>query len=327
MTRSPRWDSIRPTLTGTLLALLAVASGVSAEISDLQFTDVTTRAFSVIWASDEAVVDASVRVFDDAPGSSEIIGVFDISLDSERYPPAFDNGVVRITVAGLAADTCVYVQTQMTTASGDFTFPTTPPFLEVCTAVATHVADDSGAPMANDLLRFEVFEPDGAQPAAGALLIIKAPQAEYGLSAFVGEGFAPAEAVINLNNFFDLGDGQSSLIQSGEILSITEFRSRICSGLQDHIVRRSRVAPVHEEFAELGGAITELEDPGTCASLDPVCDQEVNSLDVQLVLNGLSRLAGCGESDWVGRDASDGRRAEQGEGSPFPVRTGSVSHG
>ena len=39
------------------------------------------------------------------------------------------------------------------------------------------------------------------------------------------------------------------------------------------------------------------------------------------------RLAGCGESDWVGRDASDGRRAEQGEGSPFPVRTGSVSHG
>ena len=40
-----------------------------------------------------------------------------------------------------------------------------------------------------------------------------------------------------------------------------------------------------------------------------------------------SSLAGCGESDWVGRDASDGRRAEQGEGSPFPVRTGSVSHG
>ena len=38
-------------------------------------------------------------------------------------------------------------------------------------------------------------------------------------------------------------------------------------------------------------------------------------------------LAGCGGSDWVGRDASDGRRAEQGEGSPFPVRTGSVSHG
>ena len=41
----------------------------------------------------------------------------------------------------------------------------------------------------------------------------------------------------------------------------------------------------------------------------------------------VSRLTGCGESDWVGRDASDGRRAEQGEGSPFPVRTGSVSHG
>ena len=41
----------------------------------------------------------------------------------------------------------------------------------------------------------------------------------------------------------------------------------------------------------------------------------------------IATLAGCGESDWVGRDASDGRRAEQGEGSPFPVRTGSVSHG
>ena len=44
-------------------------------------------------------------------------------------------------------------------------------------------------------------------------------------------------------------------------------------------------------------------------------------------IGGGLRLAGCGESDWVGRDASDGRRAEQGEGSPFPVRTGSVSHG
>ena len=43
--------------------------------------------------------------------------------------------------------------------------------------------------------------------------------------------------------------------------------------------------------------------------------------------HSLQPLAGCGESDWVGRDASDGRRAEQGEGSPFPVRTGSVSHG
>ena len=33
----------------------------------------------------------------------------------------------------------------------------------------------------------------------------------------------------------------------------------------------------------------------------------------------MSRLAGCGESDWIGRDASDGRRREPGEGSPFPV--------
>ena len=46
-----------------------------------------------------------------------------------------------------------------------------------------------------------------------------------------------------------------------------------------------------------------------------------------VIVFGIETLAGCGESDWVGRDASDGRPAEQGEGSPFPVRTGSVSHG
>ena len=36
-------------------------------------------------------------------------------------------------------------------------------------------------------------------------------------------------------------------------------------------------------------------------------------------------LAGCGESDWVGRNASDGRRAEPGEGSPYSVGTGFAS--
>ena len=38
-----------------------------------------------------------------------------------------------------------------------------------------------------------------------------------------------------------------------------------------------------------------------------------------------SDLAGCGESDWVGRNASDGRRAEPGAGSPYPVGTGFAS--
>ncbi len=51
------------------------------------------------------------------------------------------------------------------------------------------------------------------------------------------------------------------------------------------------------------------------------------AVGLSLLCLGSVLLAGCGESDWVGRDASDGRRAEQGEGSPFPVRTGSVSHG
>ncbi len=58
-----------------------------------------------------------------------------------------------------------------------------------------------------------------------------------------------------------------------------------------------------------------------------MCPAGGDSLLAHAIARVGERLAGCGESDWVGRDASDGRRAEQGEGSPFPVRTGSVSHG
>ena len=48
-------------------------------------------------------------------------------------------------------------------------------------------------------------------------------------------------------------------------------------------------------------------------------------LSPKMVSMARKALAGCGESDWIGRNASDGRRAEPGEGSPYPVGTGFAS--
>ena len=41
-----------------------------ADVFDVTIANVTTRAFSVVWVSDEPVISASLRVFADADGVS-----------------------------------------------------------------------------------------------------------------------------------------------------------------------------------------------------------------------------------------------------------------
>jgi hypothetical protein len=275
--------------------VLSWTGSAAAAVSDVTFADVTTRAFSVVWASDEPVSGATVRVFADQDGLTEVTVGLTVTLASAGFPPALNLGVVKVDVSGLDAGACVFVQTE-TTASSTVLEPPAPPFLEVCTAAETAKANALDEPIANDLIRHELFGPDGLTPAAGALLLLSAPGVgAHPLSAFAGDGFALPTAVADLNNLFDTSTGSSAELAGGELLQITEFRGLTCPGLVHHRLLRFRRTPPHEEEATLGRRITEIEAPEPCFFADTVCDDTVNILDAQRVLNIFGSASGACE--------------------------------
>ncbi|MGE3541849.1 MAG: hypothetical protein AB7N91_31055 [Candidatus Tectimicrobiota bacterium] len=275
-------DVARRNRVGYAVLLLMLWTTVAgAAVADVTVADVTTRAFSVVWVSDEAVQTATVRVFSDAQGQTEITTNVHVTLVSSLFPPALTQGVVKVSVAGLSANTRVFVQTETTGASGTVRFPAAPPFVEVLTASRTSKAKANNTPIVNDVLVHTMSPPGGAS-AAGTLLMVRAPHLGASpLTAFAGDGFPLPTAAIDLNNLFDVATRESVEVPAAEILEFTEFRGRRCPNLTDHKLVRFRRAPAHQETP----AITELETASPCFFADTVCDDQVNILDVQRVLN------------------------------------------
>jgi hypothetical protein len=130
-------------------------------------------------------------------------------------------------------------------------------------------------------------------PADGTLIVASVPQlGDYPLTAFVGDGFSAPQAVFDLNNLFDAETGLSAEVGFPMVLWIEEFRGLLCPGLVAHAQVIVRRVPEHEELAELGHAITELEAPQTCYRTDRTCDGLVDVEDVQRVLNRFNRERG-----------------------------------
>ncbi|MDQ2694016.1 MAG: PKD domain-containing protein [Pseudomonadota bacterium] len=103
----------------------------------------------------------------DDPAVNEITPSLVVTLASLAFPPALEQGVVKVDVTGLAAGTTVYVRTLTTGAGGQVAFPAAAPLLEVQTALATTRAGEPGEPIVNDLLTHDVLAPAGGV-AAGA---------------------------------------------------------------------------------------------------------------------------------------------------------------
>jgi hypothetical protein len=279
---------------GAVVLALAASCWAQAAVVDTTITDVTPRAFSVVWVSDEPVSLSGIRVFEDAQGTTEITDDLTIELVSTAFPPAHDLGIVKVSVDGLTADTSVFFQSWTTTASGTVSIPVSPPYTEARTAISTTMAGSTSQPIVNDLIRHEVFLSDGSTPATGGLLMLTAPPlGSHPLTAFVGDGFTTPLAVIDLNNLYGSASGIRVDVPEDQLLELTEFRGLHCPGLDAHRLLRFRRAPGHEEVVVIGRAITEIEDPNLCFFADPVCDDIINILDVQRMLNILDKQ--CGE--------------------------------
>ena len=98
--------------SGFLAALLLLTAPAFAEVRYVTITDVTTRAFAVVWVSDQPILaGTTVRVFNDVDGFDEITSSLTVTLLRVDEPPAMVSGIAKVDVVGLAADTTVYVQT------------------------------------------------------------------------------------------------------------------------------------------------------------------------------------------------------------------------
>jgi hypothetical protein len=254
-------------------------------VTDVLPTDVTPRAFSVAWVSDQPVTSAGLRVFADAGGTTEITGSLAVS------PAVFANGVVKVDVAGPVPDTCYFVQTT-TTGTTTVLAPPSPPFMQVCTAVAVAASDALGAPQASDLVTLPLYAPDGTTPGTGSLLVASVQGSAHPVSAWMGQGIAPPQALVDLGRLFDSTTRTTAVPAVGLPMKLTQLRGLACPGGVDQALVRWRRVPAHLESAILGVPIVEVETGTPCHFADTHCDGAVDALDSQRVLDAFDGVPG-----------------------------------
>lgn len=278
-------------LSLTFILMFFPASNAFSAVSDITVADVTTRSLSVVWVSDEPITTATIRIYSDINGVSELTPGLNVTTDSLVVANAHVQGIAKVTVSGLVADTDYYIQTETVGSTGLVTLPVFSSLTLARTALETNKVNASSLPIVNDVLVHDVFFPDGVTPAPGTLIIANAEGlSAYPLSSFVGEnGFAPQTAAIDTNNFFG-ADGRSLELSTDDALKITVFRGLLCSTeFENQKYIEYRRTPVHEETP----VITEVELTPKCYISDPFCDNTVNVLDVQFVLNSFGNNLGA----------------------------------
>ncbi len=268
-------------LSFSFLCCLFYNSIAWSDVSDITISDVTTRAFSVIWVSDEPVNNASIRIYIDSEGTDNITSSVAISTVSSSNALAL--GIVKIDVTGLENFTAYYIET---ITEGDLATiispPDTDPLIQVITAIETTRSDVDNNPIVNDLIKEAIYDPNGIDVPPAGLLVLNVPEiSQYPISAFIEESteaepLVIAEAIVDLNNLFDKTSSSSAILSAGEKLEIKKFRGLLCD-IDNQVLSQIRRVPEHEETP----VITELESPGACFSqADFNCDSRVSLEDL-----------------------------------------------
>lgn len=284
----------RIALTGVFvflaISLPVRASGGVPEVNHVMVTDVTTRSFSVIWASSEAS-SANLQVYEDEDGTVPVTGAVITphpveSGNATIATLAEDSGVMKIRVTGLSPNTTYYFKTITTSKSTpDVTYyPETAPFMSVTTELLTTRTYESGAdtlPFSNDVVIKECFLEDGTTPAAGSLLLATVKYAKHPLTAFVGDGGDLPNALIDMNNFFSRDSSENLDLKSGENLTLVNFRGINGNSIITHEV------PEDLSMCELKAPAHALNSGRNMVSIQ----LEPGNTDVETVLNPIVDMA------------------------------------
>jgi len=203
-------------------------------VHDFIISDVTPVSFSVIWIADEPALP-TIKVFSDPEGQNDNTSQLQVSSfptrngDSSIALSAKSAGIMKIRVSGLNPNTTYYFQTVTKSESTlEITYyPETEPFMTVYTeneVSRTTLENYTNKYFSNDLLKIDnCYLPDGHTPAKGTLVIATTDQADYPVSAFVGDGIDDTLAYIDLNNFFHKYSGNNFYLDAGTKIIITRF--------------------------------------------------------------------------------------------------------
>lgn len=275
--QAPIWDLCRwivGRLTYTMkskgcLLVAVIATSATApmyagagvpSVSNLLVTDVTPRSFSVVWSANEPSRSGLDVYYDDkgyvAPTGAVVTPQPVQNGSAVIATLAEDNGVMKVQVTGLLPGTTYYFQTRTTSKSTAdlILYPAEAPLLAVTTEVKTVRSKTSGSalvPFSNDVVTAECYLADGVTPAQGTLVFATVEGAKNPVSAFVGDGIAPPYALIDLNNLYGRGTGESLDIGRGGNLTLVNFRGRLGNS-----------AIVHRVPADAGLAEIKPPDPG-----------------------------------------------------------------
>lgn len=242
-----------------LIGGLLWAEGALAvpETASVRVTDVTPTSFAVVWLTD-VPVEPTLQLFRTADGTGDITSTLRQAPFPETAPTvkaaARSKGIMKVRVTGIAPQSTVYVRT----VTADPANPLSVSYSALQKVVtATRVepfrqTDGTLAPAANDLLAFPVYIRPGnpaAVPSLGDLLVLETAGASSPLSAFVGEGLATPEGLVDLNNLFGTV-GTSLDLGGGETVTLRHYRGGTLATLLHY-----RRFPADTGTGAVGGAV------------------------------------------------------------------------
>ncbi len=253
------------------LFCLCLSGNALAAVTEYHIADVTPSSFTVVFSGTVVVVAPDIKIYEDAQGQVELTRPFDIISSAVHH----QNGLSAIRVNSLASSTTFYVNVTDDSGGAPY-FPANP-----LAAVTTFplAPTDPGSLVSNDLVKLDIYKPDQITTLAGAIVLLSIPTVSlYPVSSFVAvNGFAYVDA----NNLLK-GDAAIHLMQADNNIEVKVLRGLLCAGAVDHLQVFYRK---HGEDL-LDGAQVNLAN--LCTAADTVCDDQINVLDVQFVLNALN---------------------------------------
>lgn len=233
-----------------LLALPRQAAAVP-DIYEPRISDVTTSSFSMVWMSDSPG-NPSVVVYQDEAMTvpvKEGIAIYPMSTQDDRVSQSAANkGLFKVKVTGLRANTRYYAKAVMVDAANPLSRGYSPPMaVNMAVKVVPYNKDNLvSEAFSNDLSLFKVYirpSENGIQPGLGDIVIINASGASYPVTAYVGDGTYPPNAIVDMNNLFDT-DGKTLDLKGGEKLMVSVYRNGVLS-----VLKHYRLAPVDNNLS------------------------------------------------------------------------------
>jgi len=187
---------------------------ISLRTSRLRVTDVTPRSFSLVWVANQAAT-CFANVYTDPEGNS-LIKDLTITDQSANHPPAGENGVMKVSISGLAPDTTYYFRIVTVSSQGVLVEPASGELPSVRTEVISKLVN-------NDLLAHRILQSDGTTPAVGALLLAEVQGGSYPITGWVDDEIPAPWAYVDLNNIYSQEDRMNLELVGGEDITLVSI--------------------------------------------------------------------------------------------------------